>query len=150
MATPGGRLQQLLEGHRSLELAFEQEDGPRDEGEAFLVDVDGFEGPLDALCVPNAIAMCGADLMTGLDRTRDAGYILTSPVLVWDNEPRSSPILQHLARAITQGHRVVIWPRHLPKDANEMVAQGIDVAKVLAASTFQGLRAQLEFHRWRV
>ena len=109
-----------------------------------------FEGPLDALCVPNAIAMCGADLMTGLDRTRDAGYILTSPVLVWDNEPRSSPILQHLARAITQGHRVVIWPRHLPKDANEMVAQGIDVAKVLAASTFQGLRAQLEFHRWRV
>lgn len=31
------------------ELAFELEDGPRDEGEAFLVDVDGFEGPLDLL-----------------------------------------------------------------------------------------------------
>jgi len=31
------------------ELAFETEDGPRDEGEAFLVDVDGFEGPLDLL-----------------------------------------------------------------------------------------------------
>lgn len=31
------------------ELAFELENGPRGEEEAFLVDVDGFEGPLDLL-----------------------------------------------------------------------------------------------------
>ncbi len=31
------------------ELAFELEDGPHGEEEAFLVDVDGFEGPLDLL-----------------------------------------------------------------------------------------------------
>jgi segregation and condensation protein A len=31
------------------ELAFDLTDEPREEGEAFLVDVDGFEGPLDLL-----------------------------------------------------------------------------------------------------
>ena len=31
------------------ELAFEAETGPRGEGETFVVDVDGFEGPLDLL-----------------------------------------------------------------------------------------------------
>jgi hypothetical protein len=108
-----------------------------------------FEGPLDALCVPNALAMCGADLMTGVERTHDAGHVLSDPVLVWDNEPRSQPIVQQLSRAIDRGHRVVIWPRHLPKDANDMVAAGIDVLSILASSTFSGLRATVEFQQWK-
>lgn len=109
-----------------------------------------FEGPLDALCVPNALAMCGADLLTGLDRTRDAGYVLTDPVLVWDHEPRSQPIVQQLSRAIARGCKVVIWPSHLQyKDANEMLAAGVDVPSILAASTYQGLRAEVEFHQWK-
>lgn len=109
-----------------------------------------FEGPLDALCVSNAIAMCGADLMTGLERTHDAGHVLTKPVLVWDNEPRSRPIVQQLSRAIARGYSVVIWPRSVrEKDANDMIAAGLDVSAILAASTYQGLRAELEFQQWK-
>lgn len=109
-----------------------------------------FEGPLDALCVPNAIAMCGADLMTGLERTHDAGHVLTNPVLVWDNEPRSRPIVQQLSRAIARGYSVVIWPRSIhEKDANDMLARGRDVPAILASSTYQGLRAELEFQQWK-
>lgn len=109
-----------------------------------------FEGPLDALCVRNAIALCGADLMTGLDRTRDAGHVLTHPVLVWDNEPRSQPIVQQLSRAIDRGHTVVIWPRSIrEKDANDMVNAGHDVHAILRGATYQGLRAELEFQQWK-
>lgn len=107
------------------------------------------EGPLDALCIPNALAMCGSDLLTGVAHLQSTHYILPRLVLVWDNEPRAKAITQHMSHAISQGYAVVIWPRALPKDANDMYAAGYDVPRILADRTFTGLRAELEFSQWK-
>ena len=108
------------------------------------------EGPLDALCVPNAIAMCGSDILSGVERLSDSGMPVTNRVLVWDNEPRNPQITKHLRTAIAAGERVVIWPRALPKDLNEMVAAGHNVASLLAQHTYRGLAAQLEYRQWTI
>lgn len=107
------------------------------------------EGPLDALCLPNAIALCGSDILGGLVRISDAGYPLVNRVLVWDNEPRSKEITRHIHRGIAAGERVVLWPHHLPKDANDMLAAGHDVLSIITTHTYHGLQAELEFQQWR-
>lgn len=107
------------------------------------------EGPLDALCLPNAVGMCGSDLKSGLARLDDAGYPVANRVLVWDNEPRNKQISTMTARAIEQGERVVIWPRSFPKDLNDMVAAGYDVLDVVQKRTYHGLIALLEFQQWQ-
>ena len=108
------------------------------------------EGPLDALCAPNAIAMCGSDILSGLERLHESGATVDNRVLVWDNEPRNKQITKHLRRAITAGERVVIWPRALPKDLNDMVAAGHDVEALLSKHTYRGLSAELEYRQWTI
>ena len=108
------------------------------------------EGPLDALCVPNTIAMCGSDILSGLQRLHDANMSVDNRVLVWDNEPRNPQITKHLRDAIAQGERVVIWPRSLPKDINDMVAAGHDVVSLMATHTYRGLAAELEYRQWTI
>ena len=107
------------------------------------------EGPLDSLCLPNAMAMCGSDLLGGLDALRDTGTTFAETTLIWDNEPRNKQIVQMLTRAVKEGRSVVIWPDGLPKDLNDMYASGVDVPALVAAHTYQGLRAELELQRWR-
>ena len=107
------------------------------------------EGPLDALCLPNAIAACGSDIMGGLQRLNEAGYPIAERVLVWDNEPRNREVNKLVQHGIAAGESVVIWGGDLPKDLNEMVAQGLDVPALVQQYTYRGLRAELEFQRWK-
>jgi hypothetical protein len=100
--------------------------------------------------VPNAIAMCGSDILSGLERLADEGTSVGNRVLVWDNEPRNKQITNHLRRAIKAGERVVIWPRSLPKDLNDMVAAGHDVEALLLKHTYRGLSAELEYRQWTI
>jgi len=54
------------------ELSFDLDDEPRAEGEAFCVDVDGFEGPLDLLLElarRQKARSCARDLNTRAGRT---------------------------------------------------------------------------------
>lgn len=107
------------------------------------------EGPLDSLCLPNAIAMCGSDLLGGLDAVEQDGTHLHDVVLVWDNEPRNPQIVKFLTTAVKQGRSVVIWPSDLPKDLNDMYANGLPVQTLVETHTYQGLRAELELQTWR-
>lgn len=107
------------------------------------------EGPLDSLCLPNAIAMCGSDLCGGLDTLTRSAIDLTNYTLIWDNEPRNSQITSFVARAVERGMSVVIWPDGLPKDLNDMYASGYSVMSLVNKHTYQGLGAELELQRWR-
>lgn len=107
------------------------------------------EGPLDSLCLNNALAMCGSDLLGGLAAVREYGIPLNDYVLVWDNEPRNPAIVKSLTSAVKDGHPVVIWPAGLPKDINDMRVAGYDVYALIRAHTYQGLRAELELQAWR-
>lgn len=106
------------------------------------------EGPLDALCVPNALACCGSDFRGAIDTLTDAGYRIEPRVLIWDNEPRNKEITKKIYTAIRDGESVVIWRQHYPKDINDMVRAGLDVPALIHQHTYRGLTAELEFQTW--
>ena len=79
------------------------------------------EGPFDSTFIRNSIAMCGAD---GDVR----GWGISSPVWVYDNEPRSNEILRRIESTIDRGESVVIWPQKIKeKDINDMVLSKYDI-----------------------
>lgn len=103
------------------------------------------EGAIDSMFLSNSIAMAGADGNTA------AMQNLNNAVIVFDNEPRNKEVHKRMARAISSGLRICIWPHAIQeKDINAMVLSGIaDVEAVIRENTFKGLEADLRFKQWR-
>jgi len=101
------------------------------------------EGPFDCTFILNSIAMCGAD-----SDVRKWG--VSTPVWVYDNEPRSKEITERISSAITRGDSVVIWPTGIEeKDINDMILAGHDVQSIVESNTYSGLEANLQFTTWK-
>mgnify|MGYP001380885936 CR=1 FL=1 len=101
------------------------------------------EGPFDSTFIRNSIAMCGADA----DISK---WGISTPVWVYDNEPRSSEIVRRIGDTIDKGDSLVIWPTNIhEKDINDMVLAGHDVQSVVELNTYEGLEAQLNFNKWK-
>tara|TARA_B100001778_G_scaffold50497_1_gene37740 strand:+ start:2963 stop:3934 length:972 start_codon:yes stop_codon:yes gene_type:complete len=101
------------------------------------------EGPFDSTFIRNSIAMCGAD---GDVR----GWGISSPVWVYDNEPRSNEILRRIESTINRGESVVIWPQKIKeKDINDMVLSKYDIMSILESNTYSGLEAKVKFNNWK-
>ena len=101
------------------------------------------EGPLDSLLLSNAVAMAGADVSAS---TLDG----CSCVFVYDNEPRNKQITDRIAKHISDGESVVIWPSNLKeKDINDMHLAGHNVQYLIETNTYQGLSANLILNDWR-
>ena len=101
------------------------------------------EGPFDSTFLLNSIAMCGAD-----GDVRKWG--VSTPVWVYDNEPRSKEITARISNTIDRGDKVVIWPNNIhEKDINDMVLAGHDVQSIVELNTYEGLEANLKFTTWK-
>ena len=101
------------------------------------------EGPFDSTFLLNSIAMCGAD-----GDVRKWG--VSTPVWVYDNEPRNPEITTRISNTIARGERVVIWPSNVyEKDINDMVLAGHDVQSIVESNTYDGLEAHLKFNTWK-
>ena len=101
------------------------------------------EGPFDSTFLLNSIAMCGAD-----SDVRKWG--VSTPVWVYDNEPRSKEITTRISSAIAKGDSVVIWPTGIEeKDINDMILAGHDVQSIVESNTYSGLEANLQFTTWK-
>ena len=101
------------------------------------------EGPFDSTFLLNSIAMCGAD-----GDVRKWG--VSTPVWVYDNEPRSKEITERISNTIARGESVVIWPTNInEKDINDMVLAGHDVQSIVESNTYSGLEAKLQFTTWK-
>ena len=101
------------------------------------------EGPFDSTFIRNSIAMCGADA----DVSR---WGISTPVYVYDNEPRSPEIVRRIETAIASQQSVVIWPSNIhEKDINDMVLAGQDVQSVVESNVYSGLKAKLQFNTWK-
>ena len=101
------------------------------------------EGPFDSTFLLNSIALCGAD-----GDVRKWG--VSTPVWVFDNEPRSKEITTRISSTIAKGDSVVIWPSHVhEKDINDMVLAGHDVQSIVESNTYDGLEAHLKFTTWK-
>ena len=101
------------------------------------------EGPIDSTFLRNSIAMCGADGDVGK-------WGVSTPVWVYDNEPRSKEITARIASTIARGDSVVIWPSNIhEKDINDMVLAGHDVQSIVESNVYKGLEANLKFNTWK-
>ena len=103
------------------------------------------EGPLDSLLLDNAMAMAGADVTLPRELFGDCDV-----VYVLDNEPRSREITKRIENHISQGHRVVIWPKDVKqKDINDMLLAGHDVESLVQSNIFVSLTAKLKLQDWK-
>ena len=101
------------------------------------------EGPIDSTFLCNSIAMCGADGDVGK-------WGVSTPVWVYDNEPRSKEITTRISATIDRGESVVIWPSNIhEKDINDMVLAGHDVQSIVESNIYNGLEANLKFNIWK-
>ena len=101
------------------------------------------EGPFDSTFLRNSIAMCGADGDVG-------NWGVSTPVWVYDNEPRNKEITARISKTIAEGGSVVIWPSSIhEKDINDMVLAGHDVQSMVESNTYKGLEAKLKFTVWK-
>ena len=101
------------------------------------------EGPFDSTFLLNSSAMCGAD-----GDVRNWG--VSTPVWVYDNEPRSKEITARISSTIDRGDSVVIWPNNVKeKDINDMVLAGHDVQSIVESNVYTGLQAKLQFNTWK-
>jgi transcription elongation factor Elf1 len=106
------------------------------------------EGPIDAMFIPNSVAVCGGDLWS-------VNYHMNmdNAVFVFDNEPRHPDTTKKMRKAMSLGYRMVIWPSSITeKDINDMVVEGglpIDyVQRRIKKCTYDGLEAELQFSEW--
>lgn len=106
------------------------------------------EGPLDSLCLPNAIAVSGSSF-----GSYSVEALKANATIVFDNEPRSPEITKLLKRVISKGFSVCIWPPDVTaKDINEMLQLGMtekEIVQLIDNNTFQGPMALLKFTSWK-
>ncbi len=106
------------------------------------------EGPLDSLCIPNAIAVSGSSF-----GSPTVEMLKANATLVFDNEPRNPDIMKLLKRAITKRFSVCIWPEEVTeKDINNLIESGKtadEIVEIIDNNTFSGAEAMLRFTKWR-
>ena len=108
-----------------------------------------FEGPIDAMFVPNSIATAGGDLVATL---RPLESIKSNLIIVYDNEPRSIETKKKLDKAIMNGYNVCIWPENMEhKDVNDMIMAGLSsefIKHIIDTNTYRDLAAKLKLTQW--
>lgn len=107
-----------------------------------------FEGPIDSFFIKNSIATCDASLLISAKY-----YTKNNLVLVFDKDISNKDVTKQIKRAITENFNVCLLPKNPPgKDINEIVMKGFngDLKKLVDDHTFNGLRASLEFSKWKL
>jgi hypothetical protein len=108
-----------------------------------------FEGPLDSLFIPNAVAMIGINDGSNIPKPLHGRKL----VFALDNEPRNTAVVLQLKKHIDLGHDVVVWDSSVKaKDVNDMVMDGMDVSsiiEIMRKCTCRGAEAMLRFNQWK-
>jgi hypothetical protein len=106
------------------------------------------EGPIDSMFLQNSLATMDASLYNISLLLGNHDY-----VFIHDNEPRNAAIVKHMAKTISHGKNIFIWPQDIvSKDINDYILTGAtpsEIQSIIDNNTFNDLRAKLEFDRWR-
>lgn len=106
------------------------------------------EGPIDSMFLQNSLATMDASLYNITLLLGNHDY-----VFVHDNEPRNSAIVKHMGKTISHSKNIFIWPQGIDaKDINDWILTGAtasEIQSIIDTNTFEGLRAKLEYERWR-
>jgi hypothetical protein len=105
------------------------------------------EGPIDSMFIPNSIATADSNLI------RAKKLNIPDMTLVYDNEPRNKDLVRQIREAVKLNFNVCLLPdRILEKDINDQILNGKSSDEIVALIdefTFSGLRAELEFMKWK-
>lgn len=111
------------------------------------------EGSFDSMFLSNALACNGSDMNSTFYNLE---VDKANAIVVYDNEPRNREIVGKIRRCIDDGFNVCIWPYDpylSQKDINGMILEGgysaSEIEALINARTFKGLRANLEFSKWK-
>ena len=106
------------------------------------------EGPIDSLFLQNSLATMDASLYNISLLLGNHDY-----VFIHDNEPRNAAIVKAMAKTISHGKNIFIWPQGIvAKDINDYILSGgtsSEIQSLIDTNTFNDLRAKLEFERWK-
>jgi hypothetical protein len=110
-----------------------------------------FEGPFDAMFIPNAIAACGGKVVSDLYKL---GCNINNAVVCYDCEPRNKDILEAIHKTICAGYKVCIWPNTIrSKDINKMVMDDNlspqQIVQIIDSHTYSGLEAHIHFNEFK-
>jgi hypothetical protein len=109
-------------------------------------DIIVVEGAFDSMLLSNAIAINGA--AANSIQTLDLPH--ERLIIAMDNEPRNKDIVNITERYIEAGYRVCVWPNNIEqKDINDMANAGVVAEDVILKNAHKGLRAKIEFSRWK-
>ena len=106
------------------------------------------EGPIDSLFLPNSIAVGGSDF-------KKISNLKENAIIIYDNEPRNTVILEKIEEVIDLGFSVCIWSdRRVEglKDINEMIMKGLtkeDIVSIIDSCTYNGLSAKLRLQEYK-
>jgi len=106
------------------------------------------EGPIDSMFIDNAIAVAGSEFQSAIKN------FTFDYVCVLDNQPRNKEVVDNYFKLIGNNHKIVIWNESFSdkKDINAMILDGKskeEVFNFIKQNTFSGLRARVEFNKWR-
>lgn len=108
------------------------------------------EGLIDSLFLDNAIPSLNSNLISTSNRLIRLGVKKENIVLVWDNEPFNSNIVNNIQKAIAENFKVFIPPKGLTcKDINEMVLNNIEPNEMVNNNVHYGIEARLKFNLWK-
>ena len=106
------------------------------------------EGPIDSMFLQNSVATMDASLYNITLSLGNHDY-----VFIHDNEPRNAAIVNQMAKTISHGKNIFIWPQNITsKDINDWIMTGAtssEIQSIIDRNTFCDLRAKLEFERWK-
>lgn len=105
------------------------------------------EGPIDSLFLNNAVATADSNLMIAEFLGKD------KIILVYDNEPRNPQIVKQIQKSIDNGFKICLFPESFKaKDINDAILNGFskpEIYRIIDTHTYDGLRAKMEFNKWK-
>jgi hypothetical protein len=107
------------------------------------------EGPIDAMFLPNSVAVCHAELgMFG------RAFPDVNSILIFDNEPENPQIIKNIEKALEEQRTVCVWADcpFKGKDINEMVKNGGDIREIVSfilANSHKGQAARMKMIQWK-
>lgn len=108
--------------------------------------VNVFEGPIDAMCVPNSLALAGVSSDRAIDFLKTKNRIN----FVYDKDSIYNPqVTKQIKKRIDEGFNVVIFNKSFPgKDINEVICNESmtpdEVSEYVQSRSFNGLNAKIE------
>jgi hypothetical protein len=108
------------------------------------------EGPIDALFLPNAVAVCHAELSMF-----NRAFPEIDSILVYDNEPANPQIIKNMEKALEEDRTVCVWADcpFKGKDINEMVNNGAELKQIvrfILDNSHKGQSARMKMIGWKV